>query len=98
MRGSGVVTAWLEVIARHMLTRGEMPSRTKVREPQGGRASHDVERQPARQGSAPTLRFGPASLPQQDDHAPDPGPPQDGDLNFIHPSVSTKVGYAHSFS
>ena len=54
-----------------------VPSRKQVREPQAGRASHDAERQPARQGSAPALRFGSASLPHQRDYAPDLGPRQD---------------------
>ena len=69
-------------VAYERLVKDWAPSRTKVREPQAGRASHDAERQPARQGSAPTLRFGPASLPHQDDYAPDPGPRQ-WDLTFI---------------
>lgn len=65
-------------VAYERLVADWVPSRKQVREPQAGRASHDAERQPARQGSAPTLRFGPASLPHQLDYAPDPGPRQDG--------------------
>ena len=65
-------------VAYERLVRDWVPSRKQVREPQAGRASHDAERQPARQGSAPTLRFGPASLRTRDDYAPDPGRQQDG--------------------
>jgi transposase len=64
--------------AYERLVRDWVPSRKQVREPPTGRASHDAERQPTRQGSAPTLRFGSASLPHQRDYAPDPGPRQDG--------------------
>jgi transposase len=65
-------------VAYERLVKDWVPGGKRVREPQVGRASHDAERQPARQGSAPTLRFGPASLPHQRDYAPDPGPQQDG--------------------
>ena len=63
--------------AYERLVKDWVPSRKQVREPQAGRASHDAERQPARQGSAPALRFGSASLPHQRDYAPDLGPRQD---------------------
>jgi transposase len=47
-------------IAYQRLVKDWGPSRKAVRAPQQGRASHDAERQPARQGSAPdpALRFG----------------------------------------
>ena len=64
-------------VAYERLVKDWVPSRKQVREPQAGRASHDAERQPARQGSAPALRFGSASLPHQRDYAPDLGPRQD---------------------
>ena len=65
-------------VAYQRLVADWVPSRKKMREPQVGRASHDAKRQPARQGSAPILHFGSASLPHQDHYAPDPGPRQDG--------------------
>jgi len=65
-------------VAYERLVKDWVPGRKQVREPQAGRASHDALRQPARQGSAPTLRFGSASLPHQTDYAPDPGMRQDG--------------------
>ena len=65
-------------VAYERLVKDWVPSRKQVREPQAGRASHDALRQPARQGSAPTLHFGPANLPHHLDYASDPGPRQDG--------------------
>ena len=64
-------------LAYQRLVADWVPIKRKVREPQAGRASHDAERQPARQGSAPTLRFGSASLPHQHDYAPGPSSRQD---------------------
>src|SRR6266545_2886205 len=66
-------------------TAGSWPSGPRagaVRVTQAGRASHDAERQPARQGPAPALRFGSAIHPHRDDDAP-ADPAQQHELTFI---------------